>query len=68
MPTVQDTAKLLDLKRKIEGLTAANRLRLCAGLLERGEYDIVETLVSNVVDELRALRLLRNRAVRGERT
>lgn len=61
MPTVHDTAKLLALKAKIEAMSPGNRLRLCAGLIEQGEYDIAETLTSNVVDELRALRLLRNR-------
>ena len=64
MPTVQDTAKLLELKRKIGNLSPANRLRLCAELLECGEYEIVETLAGNVVKELRAVRLVRNRAVR----
>ena len=59
MPTVRDTAKLLDLKRKIENMTPGDRLRLCAGLIEKGEYDIAETLTSQVVDELRAVRLLR---------
>lgn len=59
MPTVADTAKLLELKRQIEGMTPANRLRLCAGLLEQGQYEIAETIAGNIVDELRALRLLR---------
>jgi hypothetical protein len=57
MPTVQDTAKLLDLKRRIEKLSAADQLRIVAGLLDRGEYDIAETLTSNVLDALRAKRL-----------
>ncbi len=61
MSTVQDTAELLKLKAKIESLSPADRLRLCAGLIEQGKYDIAETLVGNVVDELRALRLLGNR-------
>ena len=64
MPTDQDTAKLLELKRTIGNLSPANRLRLCADLLECGEYEIVETLAGNVVKELRAVRLVRNRAVR----
>lgn len=59
MPTVADTAKLLRLKAQIEAMSPGDRLRLCAGLIERGEYDIAETLVGNVVDELRAVRLLR---------
>lgn len=42
-------------------MSPGNRLRLCAELIEQGEYDIAETLTSNVVDELRAVRLLRNR-------
>ena len=61
MPTVVDTAKLLKLKAQIENMTPPDRLRLCAGLIEQGQYDIAETLVGNVVDELRAVRLLRSR-------
>jgi hypothetical protein len=55
-----NTARLLDLKRRIENLSPADRLRVAAGCLDQGEYDIAETLASNIVDELRALRLLRN--------
>jgi hypothetical protein len=58
MPTIQQTAKLLDLKKRIENMTAADQLRLCASLIDQGEYEIAETLTGNVVDMLRALRLL----------
>lgn len=60
MPTVKDTAHLLDLKRRIEKLSPADQLRVGAACIERGEYDIAETLIGNIVDELRAARLLRN--------
>jgi hypothetical protein len=62
MPTVQDTARLLKLKAKLEGLSPGDRLRVAAGLIDEGAYDIAETLADNVVDELRALRLLRHKA------
>lgn len=58
-PTLADTAKLLKLKAQIEAMSPADQLRICAGCLERGEYDIAETLAGNVVDLLRARRLLR---------
>jgi hypothetical protein len=61
-PTTRDTAELLALKTRIAALSPADQLRLCAGLLDHGKYDIAETLIGNIVDELRALRLLRNRA------
>src|SRR5262245_19420652 len=43
--TTNDTAKLLGLKKRIENMTAANKLRLCAELLEQGgeaNFAIVE--------------------------
>ena len=64
MPTVADTAKLLKLKAQIESMSPGDRLRVCAGLIDRGEYEIAETLAGNVVDELRAVRLLVKRNVR----
>jgi hypothetical protein len=60
-PTVKDTAHLLELKRRIENLSPGDRLRVAAGCIDKGEYDIAETLAGNIVDELRAVRLLRNR-------
>lgn len=60
-PTVRDTAELLDLKRRIEKLTPGDRLRVAAACIDEGKYDIAETLASGIVDELRAMRLLRNR-------
>ena len=61
MPTVRDTAKLLDLKRRIEKLSPSDRLRVAAACIDQGEYDIAETLSSGIVDELYALRIVRNR-------
>jgi hypothetical protein len=58
-PTVKDTAHLLELKRRIENLSPGDQLRLAAECIDKGEYDIAETLAANIVDELRALRLLR---------
>ena len=56
-PTTSQSAKLLEMKRKIEGLSAADKLRFCAGLLDNDCYEpIVETLLDRVVVELRALR------------
>ncbi len=60
-PTVADTAKLLKLKAQIESMTPGDRLRVCAGLIDKGEYDIAETLTANVVDELRLVRMLRRK-------
>jgi hypothetical protein len=59
-PTTRDTAELLALKKRIEALSPADRFRLVAHLVEAGKYEIAETLASNLVDELRALRLLRH--------
>lgn len=56
--TTRDTAELLAVTRKIENMTAANQLRLCAELLDAGKFEIVETIAGRVVDMLRALRLL----------
>ncbi len=61
MPTVRDTADLLDLKRRIEKLSPGDRLRVAAACIDEGKYEIAETLASGIVDELRAMRLLRNR-------
>lgn len=61
MPTVRDTAELLDLKRRIEKLSPGDRLRVAAACIDDGKHEIAETLAGQIVDELRALRLLRNR-------
>lgn len=58
MPTVRDTAELLALKQRIEKLSPGDRLRVAAASIDSGKYEIAETLASNIVDELRALRLL----------
>ena len=61
MLTTHDTAKLLALKKRMENLSAADKLRLCAGLLDKGSDEgtlaMVETLAGNVVDQLRAARM-----------
>jgi hypothetical protein len=59
MPTVRDTAELLKLKAEIEALSPGDRLRIAAGLIDKGKYKLAETIAGNVVDELRALRLLK---------
>ena len=59
MPTTADTAKLLDLKKRIEKLSPGDQLRVAAACIDNRQYDIAETLASNIVDELRAVRLLR---------
>jgi len=59
MPTVRDTAELLDLKRRIEKLSPGDQLRLAAQCVDAGKYDIAETLTRNIADELAALRIAR---------
>jgi hypothetical protein len=64
MVTTRDTAKLLDLKKRVESMSPGDRLRLCAGLIDEGgegNFAIAETLASNVVDELRFVRIMRGR-------
>lgn len=52
-PTTQDTAQLLQLKQRIEGLSTPDKLRLCAGLLENGIYEpIIETLLDRAEDAI----------------
>jgi hypothetical protein len=56
-PKTADTAKLLDMKSRIEGLSTADKLRFCAGLLDADIYEpIVETLLDRVVVEMRSHR------------
>lgn len=59
MPTVRDTAELLKLKAKLEALSPADQLRIAAGLIDERKYDLAETIAGNIVDELRALRVVR---------
>lgn len=61
MLTTSDTAKLLALKKRLEEMSPGDRLRVAAGCIDKGEYEIAETLTGQIVDELRAVRLLRNR-------
>ena len=59
MSTTKGTAELLALEKRIDAMSLGDRLRLVAGLIDLGgKDDIAETLASNVVDELRARRLL----------
>jgi hypothetical protein len=57
MPTTNDTAHLLDLKRRIDKLSLGDQLRVVAACFDDGKDDIAETLASYVVDILRAKRL-----------
>ena len=59
MLTVQDTARLLKLKAELEKLSPGDKLRVAAGLIDKGSYALAETIAGNIVDELRAVRLLR---------
>lgn len=68
MSTTRGTADYLALKKRIEGLSLGDQLRLVAGLLDiGGKEDIAETLASNVVDVLRARRLFPGHAKAGVR-
>jgi hypothetical protein len=64
-PTTRDTAQLLDLKHRIEKLSLGDQLRVVAACLDDGKDDIAETLASNVVDVLRAHRLLAAAEAKG---
>jgi hypothetical protein len=61
MPSVRDTAELLKLKARLESLSPGDQLRIAAGLVDACKYDLAETIAGNIVDELRAKRLLANR-------
>lgn len=53
--TTRDTAKLLDLQKRIEKMTPGDQLRLCAGLLDaggEGNFAMAETIAWNVIDYL----------------
>jgi len=45
------------LATEIEKLTPANKLRLAAGFIERGQHRIAEVLAKRVADELAFVRL-----------
>lgn len=64
MPTVRDTAELLDLSKRIATMPPGDKLRVAATCIDAGKYDIAETIACHVVDQLRALRLLRNKQVK----
>jgi hypothetical protein len=49
---------VLEVQRKLNDLSPADRLRVCASLLDRAELELAETLLDQVIDELRGLRLL----------
>ena len=46
------------LAEEIKALSPSDRLRVAAGLIERGKYDMAEVLTKMVADELAAYRLL----------
>lgn len=58
-PTVRDTARLLELKRKIELLGPSDRLRLAAQCLDDGEFDMAEALVHDIAAALSRERIVR---------
>ncbi len=59
MNTTADTAELLRLKKKIETLTLGEQLILAGQLLMQAKNpDLAETIAGNVVDLLRAKRIL----------
>jgi hypothetical protein len=57
-PPPRPTTDFLELQRRINDLSPADRLRVCAELLDAGKRELAETLLGNVIDELRGLRLL----------
>jgi hypothetical protein len=60
MLTTRDTAKLLDIKKRVERMTPADQLRLAAGLIDaggEGNLAIAEAVAGNIVAELTACRL-----------
>lgn len=46
------------LAERVKKMTGADRLRLAAGLIDRGALDVAEPIVRMVADDLAALRLL----------
>ena len=62
--TTKDTARLMDLKKRVEAMTPGDQLRLCAGLVDEGSLSslaIAETLAARVLGELQLVRILGNR-------
>ena len=61
--TLDDTRDYLRALRSLDEaeVSAANRLRAAATLLDAGKVDIAEAIAGRVVDGLRKVRLSRNR-------
>jgi hypothetical protein len=60
MITTQDTARLIDLKKRVENMSPGDQLRLCGALVDEGSEGslaIAETLAGRVLDELRCVRM-----------
>jgi hypothetical protein len=51
-------ATVQDLHDRVVVLSPADQLRLAAGLLEGGVYNVAEVIVRKVADELAALQIL----------
>lgn len=60
MLTTRDTALWLKFKAQAKDMSPADRLRLCADLIEQDLPSIAESLAGDVVAVLRALRRQRN--------
>jgi hypothetical protein len=58
-----DVAALAD---TVKALSAADQLRLAAGLIERGEYDTAEAVIRLASDALALRRLFPNPAKRSK--
>lgn len=46
------------LAERVKNMSGADRLRLAAGLIDRGALDLAEPIVQMVADDLAAIRLL----------
>lgn len=46
------------LAERVKNMSGADRLRLAAGLIDRGALDLAEPIVKMVADDLAAIRLL----------
>ena len=55
--TLKGTAELLKLRDEIKALNPGDRLRLAAGLFDKGKFSLAESIASGVVDLLRLSRL-----------
>ena len=56
-----DARTLAEIKADIERLTAPERLRLAAGFIEHGKFDLALALAEPIVNELKYAELVRAR-------